>query len=229
MKKILLTIISILLIVIFTSVNISAGSRYDIVGDWSPPGLDYKITFTDTGEILSPYINGTYEYNGERLIFNFKRGYKYRTITTVNAFIENDKIYMAYPSKGYLMGSKHNEGLTGDWESYRMFTLTNDKTGYPIEERYDYMRLRFWDGYLSVRQSYDTYEEKYNSFSYKTAYDEVVGKDYIYSIKHPSYRIYYEIVELEEVKLLLLSFKYELNGDETESVVFNYPYYEKLK
>lgn len=227
MKKLLPYIIIIILILIISISNVQAQKDYNIIGRWIPANTDSIIHFYRYGEVETNGLKGQYEYDGQRLILNFPRGYKYRTITSLNAFIEDSKLYLAYPSKGYLIGSKYNNGLVGEWEAYRWFQMLNSKTGYVYEDRWEYMKLKFWKGYLTVTQGYDTYEERHNSFSYKTAYDETVGRTYFYNLNYPEDRTYYEIVELEKRKLLLLSHKYLIENGKTTSVTFNYPYYLK--
>ncbi len=229
MKKVItyLTIILTSLCCLLSFSNIEAQKDYNIIGRWKPANTDSIIRFYKDGEFETVGVKGQYKYNGERLILDLPRGYKYRTITTLNAFIENDKLYLAYPSKGYLIGNKQNDGLVGEWEAYRWFQMLNSKTNYVYEDRWEYIKLKFWKGYLTITQGYDTYEERYNSFSYKTAYDDIVDRHYFYNIHHPEDRTYYEIVELEDKKLLLLSHKYIIENGRTVSVTFNYPYYTK--
>jgi hypothetical protein len=226
MKKILI------IITMFCTITLSQGVEaqkdYNIVGRWQPFNTDEIVSFYQNGDVEYESLKGTYEYNGERLILNFKRGEKYRSITSLNAYIENDKLYLAYAGNGYLIGDKHNEGLVGEWEAYRRFSLINSKSGYPYEDRFEHLILRFWEGVLSVTQGYDTYEERTTQYSYGIKYDDVVDRYYFYRLSHPSDRTYYEIVDLDERKLLLLSHEYLLEGDKTISVTFNYPYYERL-
>jgi len=228
MKKNLM-IFFVLFVFFFCITNVSAQKTdYNIVGSWNPMGTSQLVKFTKYGEVKGNGIDGTYMYDGEKLVLNLRREYKYRTITTLNAFIEDNKLYFSYPSKGYLIGNKNNDGLLGEWEAYRLFSLVNSKTNEIYEDRFEYLKLRFWDNYLTVNQSYDTHEESWTSYSYGIAYDEVAQHHYFYSLTHPEDRTYYEIVELEDRRLLLLSHKYKLNGENAESVVFSYPCYIRV-
>jgi hypothetical protein len=228
MKRALLVSIILTISAILLSSSVKAQIDYNIVGRWRPFNTTETITFYQNGDIEYENLQGTYDYNGERLILNLKRGEKYRSITSFNAYIDDDKLYLAYTGKGYLVGSKHNKGLVGEWEAYRRFTLINSKTGYPYEDRFEHLILRFWEGVLYVTQGYDTYQERTTQYSYGVEYDEIADRYYFYRLSHPSDRTYYEIVDLNERKLLLLSHDYLLEGDETVSVTFNYPYYERL-
>lgn len=223
--KLLLT----LMIIIISISNIRAQINETIIGKWNPVGTDAIITFYTSGKIEGVGISGNYLYDGERLVLDLKREYKYRTITTTNAYIDNDKLYFAYPSKGYLIGSKFNDGLKGEWEAYRQFKIINSKTAYVYENRFEYIKLMFWENYLTITQGYDTYDPRNNSYSYKIEYDDVVNHYYFYRISHPEDRTYYEIIELKDKKLLLLSHKYLIEDGKTTSVTFNYPYYIRLK
>ncbi len=226
MKKTLL-IVSFVFIFIFSQ-NIKAQKDYNIVGRWQPFNTEETVVFYQNGDVEYESLKGSYEYNGERLILNFKRGEKYRSITSLNAYIDDDKLYLAYAGSGYLVGNKHNEGLVGEWEAFRRFTLINSKSGYPYKDRFEHLILRFWEGALSVTQGYDTYEERTTQYSYGVEYDEVVDRHYFYRLSHPSDRTYYEIVDIDRHKLLLLSHDYVLEGGRTISVTFNYPYYKRL-
>ncbi|MFW5799882.1 MAG: hypothetical protein ACOCV8_03610 [Spirochaetota bacterium] len=228
MKKLILTIIIIIIFSVLV-LNLYSQNDYSIVGRWKPFNTDTIINFHQNGDISGPGIEGTYEYNGQRLILNLRRGYKYRTITSVNAYIKDRKLYFAYPGKGYLIGSKNNEGLIGEWQADRRFRLINSKDSYVYEDRYEYIKLNFREGYLNIIQGYDTYEPRNNSYSYKVAYDEVVDHYYFYSIEYPENRTYYEIINLEDRRLLLLSHKYLVENRKTTSVTFNYPYYVRVE
>ncbi len=227
MKKVIL-IITIILSAIVISPVVNSTTDMGIVGRWRPYGTNDVVTFHQNGDMSYGEVKGRYQYNGKRLIMDLKRGEKYRSITSVGAYTDENRLYLAYAGKGYLIGSKNNDGLLGKWESYRYFKLINSHTGYPYEERLEHLILNFWEGTVQITQGYDTHEEITDQFSYDIAYDETVDRNYFYSREYPEDRTYYEIVDLGEEKLLLLSHKYKLSGSKTVSVTFNYPFYERL-
>ncbi len=209
-----------------SSTNLSA--NLSIVGRWQPLGTNEVVSFYANGDVSYGGLKGTYQYDGNRLIMNFKRGEKYRSVTTVGACLDGDRLYLSYTGKGYLTGSKNNNGIRGKWESYRYFKLINNHTGYPYNERFERLVLDFWKDTVQIVQGYDTHEDIITEYSYNVVYDDVVDRYYFCRKEYPQDRTYYEITEMSDRKLLLLSHEYELSGSDTVSVTFNYPIYERL-